>query len=74
MIFLPYFPDIWRCMRFVFDNIFNKVLLLVSAKTLNEEKEKELEHHAQFLLVKFNHMQEKIRRVADKYLSLLVDK
>ena len=61
-------------MRFVFDNIFNKVLTLVAAKTLNEEKEKELEHHTQFLLVKFNHMQEKIRRVADKYLSLLVDK
>ena len=61
-------------MRFVFDNIFNKVLSLVSTKTLNGEKEDELEQHVQFLLVKFNHMQEKIRRVADKYLSLLVDK
>jgi len=61
-------------MRFVFDNIFNKVLLLVSSKSLNNEKEVELEYDAQFLLFKFNHMQEKIRRVADKYLSLLVDK
>ena len=58
----------------MFDNIFNKVLNLVDSKTLDIEKEKELEHDAQFLLVKFNHMQEKIRRLADKYLSLLVDK
>ena len=61
-------------MRFVFDNIFTKVLDLVSTKPLDGDKEKELEYDAQFLLVKFNHMQEKIRRVADKYLSALIDK
>ncbi|XP_047123411.1 phosphatidylinositol 4-kinase alpha isoform X2 [Hydra vulgaris] len=66
--------DVWRCMRLTFDKIFAKYLNLMVQKPRCAEREKELEKHAQYFLVMFNHTQEKIRRVADKYFSLLVDK
>ena len=46
----------------------------MSQRERNKDREEELEQHLHLLLIKFNHIQEKIRRVADKYISLLSDK
>eukprot|EP00794_Sanderia_malayensis_P007730 gene7730-8569_t len=66
--------DIWRCIRHIGENVFNAFLDIMSKKECSREKDRELESHAQFLLVKFNHENGSIRRVADRYLSQLVDR
>uniref|UniRef100_T1J2J9 Thymidine kinase, cytosolic n=1 Tax=Strigamia maritima TaxID=126957 RepID=T1J2J9_STRMM len=65
---------LWVCMSAVGERVFSTFLDVFSHKLRNNKREKELETHAQFLLVKFNHPNPKIRRVADRYLSSLVDR
>ncbi|CAL1289574.1 unnamed protein product [Larinioides sclopetarius] len=64
----------WQCVLAVSDKVFQTYLEVVSVKPRNVDRDEELEEHSIFLLVKFNHPQKQIRRVADKHLSMLVDR
>lgn len=63
-----------QCIFSISDKIFKIYLDVLSKRPMNKERDQELEQLAILLLVKFNHPQRQIRRVADKYLSKLVDR
>jgi len=59
----------------VADKILLNFLEAMSARDRSDgDLEVELEEHAQFLLIRFNHIHRQIRKVADKFLSGLVDR
>lgn len=63
-----------QCIFCIAAKIFKVYLEVLSKRPMNKERDLELEELAILLLVKFNHPQKQIRRVADKYLSGLVDR
>ncbi|XP_014673497.1 PREDICTED: phosphatidylinositol 4-kinase alpha-like isoform X2 [Priapulus caudatus] len=64
----------WQCINAVANKSFLAFLDKMVNKPAVAERDRELETHAQFLLIKFNHTLRRIRRVADTFLAGLVDK
>uniref|UniRef100_A0A6G1SC07 1-phosphatidylinositol 4-kinase n=1 Tax=Aceria tosichella TaxID=561515 RepID=A0A6G1SC07_9ACAR len=63
-----------QCIFCIADKVFRIYLDVTARKPMNKQRDIELEELAILLLVKFNHPQKQIRRVADRYLSRLVDR
>ncbi|RUS74515.1 hypothetical protein EGW08_017722, partial [Elysia chlorotica] len=65
---------LWNCIAAVTEKTFDKYMDVLDGKPKTEEKEKDIEAHAQFLLVKFNHTYKRVRLMADKFISKFVSR
>ncbi|KAL5966648.1 putative phosphatidylinositol 4-kinase alpha-like protein P2 [Taenia solium] len=61
--------DMWACIMQVAVRIFQRLLQRLSNMPMDVKREEIVDMHAQFLLVKFNHIQKGVRIVADQFLS-----
>ncbi|XP_078486851.1 phosphatidylinositol 4-kinase alpha [Ciona intestinalis] len=66
--------QMWKCVKSVADCVFAVFLDIIASKVKTSSTETLLVEQAQFLLIKFNSAQNRIRQVADSYLSRLVDR
>lgn len=64
----------WPCMLAITTKVFQAFLSVAEKRPNDTDLERELERYAQFLLIKFNHIYQEIRKCADRCLSALVDK
>ena len=65
---------IWYCIFCMAKKIFTIYLNVMDSLPKNLDRDKELENMVQFLLVKFNHINKKIRPLADHLLAKLMEK
>ncbi|KAL5111912.1 Phosphatidylinositol 4-kinase alpha [Taenia crassiceps] len=61
--------DMWACIMQVAVRIFQRLLQRLNNMPMDVKREEIVDMHAQFLLVKFNHIQKGVRIVADQFLS-----
>ncbi|PIK42319.1 putative phosphatidylinositol 4-kinase alpha, partial [Apostichopus japonicus] len=66
--------NLWQCVMAITEQVLNVFLEIMAAKPQSAEREKTLARHAQFLIIRFNHIQKQIRKVADSFLTKLVEK
>ncbi len=64
---------IWYCMFCMAKKIFTIYLSVMGAKAKTLDRDKDLENMVMFLLVKFNHINKKIRPLADHLLAKLME-
>ncbi|KAI1713438.1 phosphatidylinositol 3- and 4-kinase domain-containing protein [Ditylenchus destructor] len=64
----------WQCLLTASTYVFKEFVIEAKRRqNESEDMESQLEYHAQFLLVQFNNQIPEIRRVADNFLSRLID-
>ncbi|BHF57761.1 Phosphatidylinositol 4-kinase alpha [Sparganum proliferum] len=61
--------EMWTCIMQVAVQVFQRYLQRISNMRMDSQREYIVDTHAQFLLVKFNHIQKGVRIVADQFLT-----
>ncbi|CAF0782495.1 unnamed protein product [Brachionus calyciflorus] len=66
--------NIWFCISCIAKKSFSIYLDVVENLPKTQERDRDLENMVQFLLVKFNHINKKIRQLADHLLAKLMER